>query len=93
VAECRNVTMAQLAQQIQALAPGYFPDGPVVDLTGLTGTYDLRLEWIRVQEASEGKSGATMFAAVQKFGLHLERRKETVEMIIVDQGEMLPTEN
>jgi uncharacterized protein (TIGR03435 family) len=53
VAECRDVTMAQLAQQIQALAPGYFPDGPVVDRTGLTGTYDLRLEWIRVQEAAK----------------------------------------
>jgi uncharacterized protein (TIGR03435 family) len=93
VAECRNVTMAQLAQQIQALAPGYFPDGPVVDRTGLTGAYDLRIEWIRVQEASEGKSGSTMFGAVEKFGLHLQKQKETVEMIIVDQCEPKPTEN
>jgi uncharacterized protein (TIGR03435 family) len=93
VADCHNVTMAQLAQQIQALAPGYFRDGPVVDRTGLSGTYDLKLEWIRVQESEAGMSGPTMFAAVQKFGLRLERQKETVEMIIVDQCEQMPTEN
>jgi uncharacterized protein (TIGR03435 family) len=93
VAECRNVTMEQLAQQIQALAPGYFREGPVVDRTGLTGAYDLKLEWIRVQEATEGKPGPTMIAAVQKFGLRLEKTKESVDMIIVDQCEQKPTEN
>jgi uncharacterized protein (TIGR03435 family) len=34
-----------------------------------------------------------MISAVQKFGLHLERKKETVEMIIVDQCEQKPTDN
>src|SRR5215471_10703555 len=42
-ADCYNMTMAQLAQQLQALAPAYFREGPVVDRTGLTGAYDFRL--------------------------------------------------
>ena len=44
-ADCYGVTMTQLAQQLPALAPAYFRDGPVVDRTGLTGAYDVRLEW------------------------------------------------
>jgi len=92
-AECHSVTMEQLAQQIQALAAGYFSDGPVVDRTGLKGTFDLKLHWIRVQEATAGQSGDTMFEAVQRFGLHLEKQKESVEMFIVDSSEQLPTEN
>lgn len=34
-AVCKGMTSAEIAQQVQALAPGYFQDGPVVDATGL----------------------------------------------------------
>jgi len=92
-ADCYNVTMTQLAQQLQALAPGYFRDGPVVDRTGLTGTYDLRLEWRLVAEIEAGVPGPTMFAAVKKLGLELEKKRENAEMLIVDHCEQVPTEN
>ena len=36
---CTNVTMAQFADQLSAIAPGYM-DHPGVDLTGLDGSYD-----------------------------------------------------
>jgi uncharacterized protein (TIGR03435 family) len=64
-----------------------------VDRAGLTGAYDLKLEWIPVQEASQGKSESTMIGAVEKFGLHLQQKKEAVDMVIVDQCEPKPTEN
>jgi uncharacterized protein (TIGR03435 family) len=92
-ADCYNVTMAQLAQQLQALAPAYFRDGPVVDRTGLTGAFDLRLEWRLVAEIEAGVPGPTMFAAVKKLGLDLEKKRESAEMLIVDHCEQLPTEN
>jgi len=92
-ADCYNVTMAQLAQQLPALAPAYFRDGPVVDRTGLTGTYDARLEWRLLSEIEAGVSGPTMFAAVKKLGLDLEKKREDAEMLIVDHCEQLPTEN
>jgi len=92
-ADCYNVTAAQLAQQLQSLAPGYFRDGPIVDRTGLTGTFDLHLEWMLQQQLDAGLTGPTMFAAVAKLGLTLEKRRETAEMLIVDHCEQTPTEN
>jgi uncharacterized protein (TIGR03435 family) len=92
-ADCYNVTMTQLAQQLQALAPAYFRDGPVVDRTGLTGGYDARLEWRLLSEIEAGVSGPTMFAAVKKLGLDMPKKRENAEMLIVDHCEQLPTEN
>lgn len=93
VGDCYNVSTAQLAQQLQTLAPAYFREGPIVDHTGLTGTYDLRLEWMMQQQLDAGMSGPTMFAAVEKLGLKLEKKQETAEMLIVDRCEQTPTEN
>ncbi len=42
---CQNTTMAQLAVQLRQQAPGYLGDHPVVDLTGLKGSYDFTLSW------------------------------------------------
>jgi uncharacterized protein (TIGR03435 family) len=92
-ADCYNVTMAQLAQQMASLAPAYFREGPVVDRTGLTGVYDLRLEWRMAAEIDAGVPGQTIFDAVKKLGLDLTKKRETAEMLIVDHCEQSPTEN
>ena len=41
---CQNVTMAQLAEKLRGAAQGYI-DHPVVDLTGLKGSYDFSARW------------------------------------------------
>ena len=92
-ADCSGISMAQFAQQLAALAPAYFREGPVVDRTGLSGTFDFRLEWRRLDELQAGASGQTIFEAVSKLGLSLEKKRETAEMLIVDNCERMPTEN
>ena len=92
-ADCYALTMAQLAQQLPALAPAYFREGPVVDRTGLTGEYDFRLEWRLVAEIEAGIPGPTIFSAVKKLGLDLDKKRADAEMLIVDHCEQLPTEN
>jgi uncharacterized protein (TIGR03435 family) len=92
-ADCFSITMAQFAQQLPAFAPAYFREGPVVDRTGLTGTFDLRLEWRRLDEIQTGASGQTIFEALNKLGLNLEKKRETAEMLVVDNCERHPTEN
>lgn len=41
---CQNVTMAQFAQALATLAPGYF-NFPVADETGLAGSFDFTLSF------------------------------------------------
>jgi uncharacterized protein (TIGR03435 family) len=92
-ATCQNMTPAQLAQQLQTLSPAYFREGPIVDQTGLTQSYDFTLAWITIQQRDAGEQGPSMFDAVDKLGLHLERQKGTAEVLVVDQVEKTPAEN
>jgi uncharacterized protein (TIGR03435 family) len=41
---CQNVTMAQFAERLRDVAAGYLQH-PVVDLTGLKGSYDFTVTW------------------------------------------------
>lgn len=91
-AVCTNATMADLATALPQLAPGYV-DHPVVDLTGLKGTYDLTLAWVSRVVIDES-GGLTMFDAVDKqLGLKLEARKMPMPVIVVDHVEKLADDN
>jgi len=59
--------------------------------SGLTGKYDITLEWASEDEASE--SGASIFTAIQEqLGLKLESTKGMVPCLVVDHVER-PSEN
>ena len=93
-AVCTRLNSGDIAQQLQTLAPGYLRDGPVVDSTGLKGVYDFKLEWITNAEARNGSSGPTMFQAVEdQLGLKLERRRQSVETLVIDKLDRTPTAN
>jgi uncharacterized protein (TIGR03435 family) len=99
----RSMTMAALSDFL-----GGFVDRPVVDMTGLTDTYQVALdipfdELKRAKVAAEGmhtgetasdpSGSSAMFAAVQQLGLKLEPRKTAVDFLVVDHAEKVPTEN
>jgi len=72
---------------------------PVVDKTGLTGKYDIKLEWTRdsgpgsVDSASADVSGPSIFTAVQEqLGLKLNPSKGPVDTLVIDHVEQ-PTPN
>jgi uncharacterized protein (TIGR03435 family) len=67
---------------------------PVLDKTGLTGTYDINLQWTPDDgEQKTGPSRPSLFTAVhEQLGLKLESQKGPVEVLIVDRAER-PTEN
>jgi uncharacterized protein (TIGR03435 family) len=87
---CTNMRMADLALKLPELAPAYV-DRPVVDLTGLTGVYDFRLDWVGRRNLDKG--GLTMFDAITKLGLKLKERKLPVEVTVVDHIEHLSDDN
>jgi uncharacterized protein (TIGR03435 family) len=72
-------------------------DSPVIDATGLTGTYDLEVSWAWDKDAPGGAipaSATALIGAVQsQLGLKLERKKGEAEVLIVDYTEKVPTEN
>jgi uncharacterized protein (TIGR03435 family) len=79
-----STTTAELASRLVHLA-----EAPVVDETGLTGTYSVTIQtW-----ENPDVPGGTVFDAVEKLGLKLEPRKVTVETVLVDQVLKTPTAN
>jgi uncharacterized protein (TIGR03435 family) len=69
-----------------------FVDRPVVDMTGLVGTFDISVTWS--PESDEPREGASLFTALQEqLGLRLEARKGPVDVLVVDQAEKVPAEN
>lgn len=71
----------------------------VVDRTGLTGEFQVKLQWTPgsggVTAAPEDTAtGASLFGAIQEqLGLRLESRKGPLDVLVVDHAEKIPAEN
>lgn len=91
---CRNRSMEQLAQDLRNMGGNYLPN-PVVDQTGLKGTWDFDLKWNgRNQLAAAGPDAISIFDAVDKqLGLKLGPQKVAMPVIVVDNVNQKPTEN
>jgi len=64
-----------------------------VDKTGLTGRYDLKLQWSPDDAAATEAEFPTLFTAIQEqLGLKLEPAKEPVPVLVIDHID-LPTPN
>jgi uncharacterized protein (TIGR03435 family) len=92
-----QATTGQLAQALSDihLNGSTILDRPVLDLTGLSGTYDFTLEWTPDLAASDStdRSGPSIFTAVQEqLGLKLEKQKAPVDIFVIDHVEK-PAEN
>ena len=90
---CHNVTMEKFAEILPTQANAYLPN-PVVDKTGLKGSYDFSLQWTalgRLQAA--GPDGVSVFAAVEKLGLKLTLGTAPGPVFLVDSVDETPTTN
>jgi uncharacterized protein (TIGR03435 family) len=71
---------------------------PVLDLTGLTGFYDVHLEWApddpSAAPTGDGSPLPDIYQAVEEqLGLHLESRKTPIEVIAIDRADKVPVAN
>jgi uncharacterized protein (TIGR03435 family) len=106
---CKNVTMAQFAEQLSSYANGYLTI-PLLDQTGLTDAYDLTLSWSGIgvfrgggvpgqpagqaDGASEPNGAISLMEAVSRqLGLKMEMQKHQLPILVVDHLEQSPTEN
>jgi len=93
--DARAITMDRLAEVLSRQM-----DLPVVNRTGLAGSFDLKLEWTpdsgrpaksSMDEAAD--TGVSVFTAIQQqLGLRLRARKTPIATIVIDRAER-PSEN
>jgi uncharacterized protein (TIGR03435 family) len=104
---CENVSMAQFAEMLPNIAPGYLRTN-VVDATGLEGGFDFTfsfsplgaLQQVRAQatgenaESSDPTGGLSLFDALNKqLGLKLDTVKRPVKVLVIDKIERKAIEN
>lgn len=86
---------ATMADVLDAIENGLI-DRPVVDETGLRGTYDIEMTYTpnlpSRRNAEPDPEDVSVFAAVEKLGLMLAPRKAAVDVLVVDHVEK-PSDN
>lgn len=84
-----NTTIQRL---VDAQLGGY-TGRPTFDKTGLTASYDLRLEWIQSSDPDASLEGPSLFTAVrEQLGLRLESTTAPFDTVVIDRAEK-PSEN
>jgi uncharacterized protein (TIGR03435 family) len=92
----RNVPLTLLAAHLGEM--GQF-GRPVIDRTGLSGTFDLALEWGPDPAASpaapedDDKQTNLQEALRDQLGLKLERQKAPIDVLLIDHVDRQPAEN
>ena len=93
----------QMTMPLLASLLSRFERQTIVDETGLTGAFDVNLEWVSERSGgatasdvrtAEAKDNPSLFTAVQEqLGLKLEARKGPFDVLAVDSAEKVPTDN
>jgi uncharacterized protein (TIGR03435 family) len=93
------VTLPRAAQHVFTevcdAADRVLVDRPVVDKTGLTGTYDIKMEatpGFTINNDPDLRDISVFTAVQEQLGLRLEAQKAMVEVLVVDHVEK-PSEN
>jgi uncharacterized protein (TIGR03435 family) len=87
----RNVPLQWLASTL-ARPTGH----PVVDNTGIIGTFDINLKYApdTTEQTPDNSSLPSIFTALkEQLGLQLKSQKVPVEMLVIEHVEKVPTEN
>jgi uncharacterized protein (TIGR03435 family) len=90
---CHNTTSDQLAQDLQQMAGGFI-DKPIINNTGLQGSFDFQIVWTpRFRLAQAGPDAISIFDAIRKLGLKLELKTAPRPVLLVDSVNETPTPN
>ena len=92
-----DITQIYTSAAIADFAMGmqfFIPDRPIVDQTGLTGRYDIRLRYTSDEAHATGPNAPPgIFTAIQQqLGLKLQPLKAPIDVFVIDQVER-PSEN
>jgi uncharacterized protein (TIGR03435 family) len=83
-------------QKLAYLLSRFETERPIIDRTGLDGTYQVKLSWTlrQTENANPDATETSLFTALEEqLGLKLEARKGPVDVLVVDSAEKIPTAN
>jgi uncharacterized protein (TIGR03435 family) len=90
---CHHTTMKEFAHNLHIWAGNILTD-PVVDSTGLKGSWDFDIKWSPPMRMNASPTGISIFDAVDKqLGLKLERQTAPRPVLIVDSVNEKPAPN
>ena len=67
-------------------------DRPVVDLTGLKGSYDFEFTWSGPVEFGTPRPPCANRAGGEQLGLKLSVEKHTMPIVVIDHADRLPAD-
>jgi uncharacterized protein (TIGR03435 family) len=83
--------IATMKELVTALSRDRELDRPIVDRTGLTGTYEFDLTWVPARSgvivADPGDIQPLEVAVQQQLGLKMESRREPRDVVVIDSAE------
>lgn len=94
IVAAHRVTLGDVGDRISAQL-----ERPVIDTTGLKGRYEIRMDlspYLAAAGADAGKLDmlSTLFTGLrEQLGVRLESRRASVNILVVDHAEKIPTEN
>jgi uncharacterized protein (TIGR03435 family) len=84
--------MAEFADRLSG--PVFQLGLPVIDSTGLPGTYDFTLDWAPGDATVEALAKPSLFTAIEEqLGLKLRPAKSQIDIWVVDHAERVALEN
>jgi uncharacterized protein (TIGR03435 family) len=89
--ECRALSAVEIAEQVQVFGANSFAGRPIIDMTGIKGRYDFKLEW----SGDRSETGGTppIYTALEhQLGLRLTARKRLVDILVIEHIEPTPVE-
>ena len=87
-----ELSMAEFADRLGG--PVFQLGYPVIDSTGIRGTFDFTLDWSSGDAAVEPLARPSLFTAIEEqLGLKLRSEKSMIDIWVVDHAERVPVEN
>ena len=87
-----ELSMAEFADRLSG--PVFQLGLPVIDSTGLPGTFDFTLDWSSGDTAAEAIAKPSLFTAIEEqLGLKLRPAKSQIDIWVVDHAERVALEN
>lgn len=105
---CRNITMDEFARKIDQQMVGFDLSHPVVDATGIEGSWDFTVTWtpprLMASAAPANNGGQAMApdptgtmtfeeALDKELGLKMEVQKRVIPVLVIDHVNRKPTDN